>query len=349
MSSAAEPTPVEDLLKLVFNSDPRKAKYPLPEPPDESPEGLPYTISGFLLTPEIARDILRYRLIRVDRTPKALQHEEFRRNRNLRVSTIKSWEKKLLNKEWDSGIHQGIGFTSDGFLIDGQHRCAGVSLSKVSIRINATFNVGWSSFAKMDDTLRRSAGQMLDVPHPFECAAISRRIIPVLRGEDRTSFTVQGATEEVIDVGEGWPFFSNPEWVRAIKRASRSGIPFAPLGASVMCALAAGANEFDVQEFLTGLDIDYRDGFPSIHGDGEDPRFLLRKEFRPSRQLNPGRFPVAEDRANTHLIRRAIHAWLERDSPKEKIRALNRPRADRNLWPVWRGERVREFHAKHVG
>lgn len=359
--------PIEKLLGVEFTSDPRLSRYPLPGAPDGWDTSRPYIHSDFVLTPEVARDWLTHRVIRLDRMPSELKHDEVCTNRKFLLHHARKWGKRILGElpnedPYNPGNHQGFAVTWDGFLLDGQHRAAGVLLSKTAIPVPLAEGTPWSAFKVMDSNLHRTPSQMIDVPHPQVVSSIARHLLPVLHGVEEKEMALRGHTQDIIDIAEGWHFFQRgamndgSDWVKDIKAASKSGIPSALLGASVIGALAGGADPFEVHEFVRGVNRSYRDGYPSIHGDGSDPRHLLRLEFDDRRMLKDGkgRYVERDQRANAALIRKAMTAWLERDDPKMKVkntlrtRTLHRVIAGGPLPPFWGAEGVREYHRKNV-
>lgn len=361
---------IERMLGSEFVSDPRKARFPIPETPKEflaKHPDRPYPHPSMRITPEMARDVLKHRVIRIERMPRELRHPEITANRRFLITTLKGTKnnKGLISIVGDGGwnprISTPVVFTEDGFLLDGQHRFAACALSGQAIEVPVTTNGQWDTFAVLDTGRGRNAGQLLgDVPYPDQSAAAAKLILPVVRGTERTDWSIADASnQEIYELVHGWPFFQEIQedsgsWMKHILQAAASRIPPSALAASTMMALAAGANAFDVTEFLEGLKPGYREGFPMIGQRGEDPRHLLRRQYLNKR---PGRKPSDKDRRDQVChVRRAMEVWLEykaheRGEEGARIIELEKLQAaaeNDNLPTVWGADRVRQFHNERV-
>jgi hypothetical protein len=343
-------SPIEKELGFAFISDPRGSRFALPEVPAEYADafpGEPYS-QPVDITPEKARDWLMYRVIREDRTPKELKTDGFRPNRNFVMGALKGNSNK---KGWISTVedgelkvtHQGLAFTPNGFLSDGQHRLAAIALANLDkpVRIQVSVNVPWEGFAYMDSGRIRQAGQMLGtIPNGTACAASARYIFPVFDGVERREYMIKARTkQEVIDLVMATPFY-RARWSREVyTAASGSNVPHTILLAHIIMALAAGADVFKVQRFLDGLKsgkrIDPSD-FKGFGQNGKDPRWILRGQFMSKKTFSP-----AEIYGNVGLIRRALQIWLD----EEEAGSFLRTPTSRALPPVWREEKVREYFA----
>lgn len=361
---------IERMLGFEFVSDPRKARFPIPETPQEYLAKNPdrsFPHPSMRITPEMARDVLRYRVIRVERMPRELRHPEVTANRRFLLTTLNGTKKNkglvsiVAGGGWDPRISTPVVFTEDGFLLDGQHRFAACALSGTAIEVPVTTNGQWGTFSVLDTGRGRNAGQLLgDIPYPDQSAAAAKLILPVIRGTERTEWTVGDASnQEIYELVHGWPFFQETQedsgsWMKHVLQAAASRIPPSALGASVMMALAAGANPFDVQEFLDGLKPGYRDGFPMIGERGEDPRHLLRRQYLNKKGAKK---PSDKDRRDqVSHVRRAMEVWLEykayqRGDESARIIELEKLQAaaeNDKLPVVWGADRVRQFHNERV-
>jgi hypothetical protein len=351
---------IEKWLRLNFVSDPRGARFPIPATPEGHPADRPFPHPSTKITPEMARDILTYRVIRMERMPRSIRHSDMTGNRRFLITTLrgtsrdKGLVRKIQDKEWDPRISTPLVFTGDGFLLDGQHRIAACLLANQVIEAPVTTNGQWGTFAVLDTGRGRSAGQLLgDVPYPDQSAAAAKLILPAIRGIERSEWTVPDASnQEIYELVHGWPFFhdsweGNGSWMKHVLQASASRIPPSALAASTMMALAAGANPSHVQEFLNALKPGYREGFPALGEKGEDPRHLLRKQY-----LNKGnRKPTDRERRDqVSHIRRAMEVWLEYRSGSKviQIQKLQAAAENADLPAVWRAENVRKFHEERV-
>lgn len=364
-------SPIEALLGFEFVSDPSKAKYPLPETPKEhlkTRPDRPFPHPGMVITPEMARDILKHRVIRVDLIPRQRRHEDITRNRRFLMGSLQGTKrnKGLIRIVQDGELNPRTSiplvFTEDGYLLDGQHRIAACWLSKKSIEYPVTTNGQWDTFSVLDTGRSRRPDQLLGegIPYPEQAAAVAKLIISVLRGTEQNEWTAQDASnQDIYELVRGWPFFYGDEdgsdsWLKHVAKASKSRIPITALGASTIMALAAGANPDHVQEFLNGLTPGYRDGFPMLGKNGEDPRHLLRRQYLNKQQ---SKHPNdKERRIQVSHVRRAMEVWLEYKAymdPKDEgklieLTKFQGPSESSSLPAVWRADAVRSFHEKAV-
>ncbi len=87
-----------------------------------------------------------------------------RSNRKLRESHVQYLAREMSSGHWRL-THQGIAFSEDGMLIDGQHRLAAIELSGKAISIPVTFDVPSNNgeFIIIDRGLSRTVGDILGV------------------------------------------------------------------------------------------------------------------------------------------------------------------------------------------
>lgn len=349
---------IEKMLGGEFTSDPRLSRFPLPEIPAGSPEGVPYVHSGFVITPEMARDYLLNRVIRRDRMPRDLLTDDILPNRKILIAYAKMGARKLREDPawWNRGTPQTASFTREGFLLDAQHRMAWCALSGNPILLPVALGTPWSAYHDIDQNRRRAAHQMLDIPYASQAAAVARHLIPTLRGTSAREWVVSGAAtnEMVIEICLGWPYFTEDSpWMSEINAAaSEAKIPGAPLGAAVVGALAGGANADDVQQFLNGLrPLTYNVPFITIGTDGDDPRRLLARYFGKMRSRRDAgkRYTEAQERSNAAAIRYMLHVWLMRheDRPIKVKQVISWP-PNRDLPPLWNEPAITRFHSDHA-
>lgn len=359
---------IERRLGFEFVSDPRKSRFPIPETPKGHPKDRPYPYPAMKITPEMARDILKYRVIRREITPKRLLHDKMTGNRRFLIAALdgsrhrKGLVAVLEDGEWNPGIASPIVFTHDGYLLDGQHRMAACALSGVTMEVPVVVNGQWDTFTVIDTNRGRNAGQLLgDVPYADYSAAAAKLILPVIRGVERQEWSVANASnQEVYDLVHGWPFFHESwdgggTWMREVVAAAASRIPLSPLAASTMMALAAGADPFHVQSFLDGLKPGYSQGFPDIGKKGKDPRFLLRRLYL-TRGGSGKSVTDTERRQQVGHVRRAMQIWLDYRMWEEhgegpgitELSQLRTVSDHSDLPEVWNADAVRKFHREKV-
>lgn len=353
---------IEKLLGFNFVSDPRQAKYPIPTPPEGHPKDRPYPFPAMKITPDMAKDILKYRIIRMDVMPRELRHGDMTGQRRFLMAALKGshrdkgWIQRFKDGEMDPETTDSVSFTSDGFVFDGQHRFAACALSGVSFEVPVTVNAQWSSFAVKDTGRGRTAGQLLgEVPYADACAAAARLILPVLEGTERKEWSNPSASNmEIYTLVHGWPFFHESwegggSWMREVFAASTSRIPLTALAASTMMALAAGADAFHVQSFLEGLKPSYRGGWEDFGDKGDDPRFLLRRTYLTRSRVGKS-VTDTERRQQVGHVRRAMGVWLDQQAGEAitELTVLPTVPAQRQLPEVWRADKVRKFHREKV-
>lgn len=354
-------TPIEKMLDFQFVSDPRRARFELPGAPAGWPQGKPYAHQPTTFTPEQARDILKYRVIRLERIPKDLRHDDMCANRKFLLNVLRGTSRKkgliavLRDDGWNHNTPQTASFTREGFLLDGQHRFAASVLANKPITLPYMSCVPWDTFVDIDSGRGREAAQLVDVPYAEHAAAAARRILPVLKGIERQVWAEQNAVNsDIVELVHGWPFFQESwdgagggTWMQEIMATRPSRVPLTPLIASVMMALAAGADRFHVLEFLEGLKPSYTRGYDTLGTTGADPRYLLRDRYL---NRNKNTKDPKEARRAVAYCRRALAVWLEykRGGRVEELRALKAV-GERELLPeVWRADAVRKFHNEVV-
>lgn len=356
---------IEKLLGFDFVSDPKKAKFPIPEIPKGNAKDMPFPYAAQEITPEMAKDILEYRVIRLGAMPKRLRNDKMTGNRSFLMAALKGSRNKkglvqtIEEDEWNPRIASPLVFTREGFLLDGQHRTAAAFLAKKSIWVPITVNGQWDTFSVTDTGRGRNAGQLLgDVPYAHYCAAAAKLILPVIFESEEDHWQISDATNaEIYDLVHGWPYFheSGPSgqggWMKEVVGASASRIPLTPLAASTLMALAAGANPFHVQSFLDGLKPGFSDGFPDIgENGGKDPRFLLRRKYLRASSTGTKKVTDAERRQQVGHVRRAMQIWLDHEAGIASSDLKNLPSVPEHakLPGVWHADSVREFHREKV-
>jgi len=363
------------MLNFEFTSDPRQSKFPLPELPEGWPNDKPYPFPPIEVTPEMARDWVQHRFIVPEITPRELKHKEFRRNRRIVFPKLLGNQYKpglidiIKSGKWDPTISQGAAFTWDGYVSDAQHRLIAIALSGKSVRMIITRNAGWSAFDVTDDVRTRTAGQFLGENGELK-SSIARHLYPIIIGTETKEYSARTPSlTDLREMVEAWPWFHTTETLDGgadksllslVKQAAKeSKIPKAPLGASAIAALAAGADPFEVESFLHGCLVSFNGSFETIGTDGDDPRYLLRKKFNLIAGKG-GRLPDSMQYSNAALVRYAMNIWLDRHEtgPVEWLdmaRDIQNPvkvrdkfdhwNLRRKLPRFWRSDKVREFHA----
>lgn len=354
-------TKIEAELGFEFVSDPRLAM-PLPPIPVGHPADLPFHLRAdeFEITPEIARNMVKYRIIRPEVTPKALQHADFTSNRQIIFKSVKEWREKARKNQINPRVAHGLAFTPDGFVLDGQHRLLGAAWAGVSMRLPIALNTAWDTFRVTDSGTARTAAQMLgsEFPYPKASAAAVKMISAVLEGNERTTHMVSSLSREnQLDMIQAWPFFRDKETFNLMYQAHRgSSIPMSHLVS--VCAMAHGAltqlgrkykgsgtakagGVFEIDAFLRGLTGELKNHEYEDWGSGNDPRFLLMRQMP---RIATNTKAAEPQRESISLLRRGMSLWLDRYEKREPLARIQNSR-NGLLWPVWRSDMVMAYAA----
>lgn len=98
-------------------------------------------------------------------------------NRPISNSLVKQYAKEMKNGTWRL-THQGIAFSADGILLDGQHRLLAIIESKVAVAMVVSRGVDNRAQLVMDDHKKRSAGDALSLVRKEK---ISNQRVSVIR------------------------------------------------------------------------------------------------------------------------------------------------------------------------
>lgn len=301
---------IEKLLNLDFASDPRLSRFKVP---GGTTKDISKPVGKMVITPELARDWLTYRIYVPDTTPTDIQRTDMRPNRRISGNRVKNhWAPILRNGDWDEHNARSMCITEDGFILDGQHTLAAVAFTEISIKIQVTKNVPWGSFGNIDTPLTRTPQQFLHgYRHPALVSSAVKHIIPVLEG--RETLTAQARTasnSEVYRIAELFPQLKGDWSAEAKAITTKIGLPSGPLLAHIVVAMTAGGSPDHVQKFLNGLNT-------GQNLSANDPRYRLRDKFHDIRNSKKHLHVMAnkisgnEHVAQVNLLRFAFNAWME--------------------------------------
>ena len=119
-----------------------------------------------LITPEVASLLL----------------ESNNGNRKLRRQTVCYYADEMKKGNWQL-THQGIAISTEGRLLDGQHRLSAVVLSGVSIQMMVFEDCNDGSFNMMDIGLKRNTNDTIGLSHKI--AGTINRMISFAEGSNR--------------------------------------------------------------------------------------------------------------------------------------------------------------------
>jgi len=134
----------------------------------------------------------------IELTPaKAKVFLEHNYSENRRVSQIwvNSLAQDIKEGRWNndiSEVDQGISLTSDGILINGQHRCLAVIKANKSIKIWVNYDVPMELYEYMDCGKVRNAKDYLSVPNATNIAAVAKALYGIENGYSNLIASVQG-------------------------------------------------------------------------------------------------------------------------------------------------------------
>lgn len=133
-----------------------------------------YRLEWVLVTPDVAK-----RLLGVN----------YEKQRNIQPGRVDQYARDMASGKWNPQASKTIQVSSDGKVVDGQHRLRGVIKSGVPIPMKVEFGGGSAAelFDYIDNTLARSAGQFIKTKNSNAVAALSKSIICLERGTAMSS------------------------------------------------------------------------------------------------------------------------------------------------------------------
>ena len=119
-------------------------------------------------------------------------------NRNIRTAHVQMIAKVMTKGEWQV-THQGIAFSKEGRLLDGQHRLSAIVLSGIAVKMMVTHGLDDEKFLCIDNGAKRSNADVLGMSNHF-AADCSLAASLIARGT--FSNTHKQTTQELSDVSE---------------------------------------------------------------------------------------------------------------------------------------------------
>jgi len=118
------------------------------------------------------------------------------KNRTLRRNRVESIGLDITNEDWRQ-THQGVAFSHDGTLVDGQHRLAAIAVSGKSVLMRVSFDLPEEAIKSIDrDMAPRRLGDIFELEgmeHGRNLASIGRAMVIL---ETRSKADVSGAQIE---------------------------------------------------------------------------------------------------------------------------------------------------------
>lgn len=106
------------------------------------------------------------------------------KQRNIQPSRVDVYSRDMANGNWNPLASGTIQISSDGKVVDGQHRLLAVIKSGVTIPMKVEFGGGSAEglFDYIDNTMARTAGQLVKTKNSNAVSALSKSILCIERG-----------------------------------------------------------------------------------------------------------------------------------------------------------------------
>lgn len=197
-----------------------------------------------------------YRLILVtpDLAGKLLERNTH--NRPIRPKDVAEWQQRFVAGEVGT-THQGIAVDTKGILQDGQHRCAAIFHSGVSVRMWVAVGMPPENFALIDGGRNRNYADVLALSGETDVTVLGAtvRLVHLFESREYSVWNSSKITNaQVMDV-----FMADPIGFRDAIRQGRiiggkNGIPMTKTAASAGFYLISKVNNpVTVEEFFDGL------------------------------------------------------------------------------------------------
>jgi hypothetical protein len=197
-------------------------------------------------------------------------------NRPLNQSIANEYARRMVLGEWIMN-GESLKFSTEGLLIDGQHRLMGVIIAKINIDLMSVFGLPPNAFQTIDDGKKRSPGDVLHI-HGVEnansTAAAIKFIIRYKKGVSNRSVNANGkiSNQDVLNWYKKHPSISDDIRFSYTLYDASGRIILTP---SKICAyyfLFSEIDKNDAGKFLSRLAI-------GSELKRKDPIFLLRSKL----------------------------------------------------------------------
>lgn len=204
-------------------------------------------------------------------------------NRKLLPSRVERWREVMRNGLWVY-THQGIAFSVDGVLLDGQHRLAAAAQEGFTLDINASVGMDHDIFTKVDTGIIRSAAEAAylagktDFANTYSGAA---RLVRIYKTRGPAGFlglkNIRFSNDQIVSAIQMYGDALDTAVVQAHAwKATRTAPKISPIALAAAIFLINDHCNEDSKAVME----DFFDGF--VHGtqllDG-DPRLALRNFF----------------------------------------------------------------------
>lgn len=128
-----------------------------------------YRFEWVLVTPDVAERLLGI---------------NYDKQRNIQPGRVDVYSRDMANGNWNSQASGTIQISSDGKVVDGQHRLLAVIKSGATIPMKVEFGGGSAEglFDYIDNTMARTAGQLVKTKNSNAVSALSKSILCIKRG-----------------------------------------------------------------------------------------------------------------------------------------------------------------------
>ncbi|GGL27088.1 hypothetical protein [Planomonospora parontospora] len=255
-------------------------------------------------------------------------------NRPMSRQFVATLAKAIERGEWQV-THQGIAFSENGSLIDGQHRLAAVVKANMPVEVLVTWNVAQTAFTVMDTGRKRTGRDVLSLANETN----STHLAAAIRGLHlyRTARDAQWSggqsivsNDQILKILEENPGMREAVTRGiAINRSTKITITAAAVGWYVT---SQERPDVDQGPWLDGL-------LTGANLTVGDPRLTLRNTML---NLASGKAVRRKDDSREHLLYylKAWNAWVEgrqskllRRSPGEQMPAVSRRSSPPDLLP----------------
>lgn len=115
-----------------------------------------------------------------------------RSNRKVRKTVVAQYADDMANGRWNESVIDPIYISTEGNLLNGQHRLYAIVSSKTPIKMWVAENVSPEAYKYMDGGLKRQAKDMITSPNATHLAGLVRIIVPIIEGHTALLSAMQG-------------------------------------------------------------------------------------------------------------------------------------------------------------
>lgn len=193
--------------------------------------------------------------------------EQNPRNRNLSGMAVKKYASDMKTGRWNNN-GQTIVISESGYLLDGQHRCAAVLASGVTIAAFVVRGAPDKVYTTIDTGRPRSLADLLTIEGYVDAKRLQSVSTITYNYATGAAYGYQPTKAALFEFVTAHPYLTD-----AVRMAGKSRtFPRAPLGAVVFLSNESRKFDLETQMFVDG----------AVHGDGlakGDPRLTVREWY----------------------------------------------------------------------